>query len=153
MGQLNLNLTSFDVFWTNALQGFGFGLAFTPMTVLAFATLPAGQITEASGVFTLVRNFGSSLYISLSIALLVRSTAANYARMVEFINLFNGTLKGPGVPHAWDIGTTSGLIRLTHEIQRQASMIGYINAFYLIALTAAVAVPLVWLMRNRPAEL
>src|SRR5512133_666226 len=78
MGQLNLNLTSFDVFWTNAQQGFGFGSAFTPMTVLAFSTLPAGQITEASGVFTLVRNFGSSLYISLSIVLLVRSTAANY---------------------------------------------------------------------------
>ena len=152
MGQLNLNLTSFDVFWTNALQGFGFGLAFTPRTVLAFANLPAGQITEASGVFTLVRNFGSSLFISLSIALLVRSTAANYARMVEFINLFNGTLKGPGMPAAWNIGTTSGLIRLTDEVQRQASMIGYINAFYLIALTAGVAVPLVWLMRNRPVE-
>ena len=152
MAQLNLNLTSFDVFWTNALQGFGFGLAFTPMTVLAFATLPAGQITEASGVFTLVRNFGSSLFISLSIVLLVRSTAANYSRMVEFINPFNATLKGPPAPAAWNIGTTSGLMRLTNEIQRQASMIGYINAFYLLALTAAVAVPLVWLMRNRPIE-
>jgi hypothetical protein len=31
-------------------------------------------------------------------------------------------------------------------------MIGYINAFYLLALTAAVAVPLVWLMRDRPVE-
>jgi DHA2 family multidrug resistance protein len=152
MAQFNLNLTSFDVFWTNALQGFGFGLAFTPMTVLAFATLPAVQITEASGVFTLVRNFGSSLYISLSIALLVRSTAANYARMVELINPFNAVLKGPTAPAAWNIGTTGGLIRLTNEIERQASMIGYINAFYLIALTAAVATPLVWLMRNRPIE-
>jgi hypothetical protein len=66
MGQLNLYLTSFDVFWTSALQGFGFGLASTPMTVLAFATLPAGQRTEASGVFTLVRNSGSSLFISVS---------------------------------------------------------------------------------------
>jgi DHA2 family multidrug resistance protein len=73
--------------------------------------------------------------------------------MVEFINLFNGAFKGPGMPEAWNIGTTSGLMRLTNEVQRQASMIGYINAFYLIALTAAVAVPLVWLMRNRPAEL
>jgi hypothetical protein len=36
----------------------GFGLAFTPMTVLAFAILPVGRITEASGIFTLVRNFG-----------------------------------------------------------------------------------------------
>jgi DHA2 family multidrug resistance protein len=152
MAQLNLNLTSFDVFWTNALQGFGFGLAFTPMTVLAFATLPANQITDASGVFTLVRNFGSSLFISLSIVLLVRSTAINYSRMLEFINPFNAMLKGPAAPTPWNIGTTSGLMRLTNEIQRQASMIGYINAFYLLALTAAIAVPLVWLMRSRPVD-
>jgi DHA2 family multidrug resistance protein len=148
MAQLNLNLSSFDVFWTNALQGFGFGLAFTPMTVLAFSTLPPRQITEASGVFTLVRNFGSSLFISVSIVLLVRSTAANYGRMIEIINPFNANL---GASSAWNIGTTSALMRLTNEIQRQASMIGYINAFYLIALTAAAAVPLVWLMRSRPA--
>ena len=28
MARLDINLTSFDVLWTNALQGFGFGLAF-----------------------------------------------------------------------------------------------------------------------------
>ena len=51
------------------MQRFGFGFAFTPMTVLAFATLPAHQITEGSGVFTLVRNFGASLYISVTVVL------------------------------------------------------------------------------------
>jgi len=152
MAQWSLDLTSLDVFWTNALQGFGFGLAFTPMTVLAFATLPVRQVTEASSVFTLVRNFGSSLYISLSIVLLVRSTAANYSRLIELINPFNAALRGPGAPAAWNIDTTSGLLRLTNEIERQASMIGYINAFYLLALTAAVAVPLVCLMRTRPLQ-
>ena len=38
-------------------------------------------------------------------------------------------------------------MRLAGEIQRQAAMIGYINSFYLLALTAAVGMPLVWLMR------
>jgi DHA2 family multidrug resistance protein len=104
MAQLDINLSSFDVFWTNALQGFGFGLAFTPMTVLAFSTLRAHQITEASGVFTLVRNFGSSLFISVSIVLLVRSTAGNYARLTEFINPYNRALAFPGMPQAWDWG-------------------------------------------------
>jgi MFS transporter, DHA2 family, multidrug resistance protein len=99
-----------------------------------------------------VRNFGSSLYISLTVVLLVRSTAVNYSRMVEFINPFNTNLRSGIAPPAWNIGTTSGLMRLTREIERQASMIGYINAFHLLALTAAVAVPLVCLMRNRPAE-
>jgi DHA2 family multidrug resistance protein len=150
MAQLDINLSSFDVFWTNALQGFGFGLAYTPMTVLAFATLPAHQLTEGSGVFTLVRNFGSSLYISITVVLLVRSTIANYARMTEFVTPFNRTLEFPGLPAAWSLDTASGLMRLAGEIQHQALMIGYINAFHLLALTAAVAMPLVWLMRGTP---
>ena len=82
MSQLDINLTGFDVFWTNVLQGFGFGLAYTPMTVLAFATLPREQITEGTAVFTLVRNFGSSIFISITVVLLVRSTSVNYARLI-----------------------------------------------------------------------
>ena len=150
MAQFDINLTSFDVFWTNMLQGFGFGLAYTPMTVLAFATLSPQQMTEASGVFTLVRNFGSSLYISVIVVLLVRSTAVNYGRMVEMISPYNRAMAYPGMPPAWDIESSSGLLRLAGEIQRQAAMIGYINSFYLLALTAAVGVPLVMLMRGMP---
>ncbi len=120
------------------------------MTVLAFATLPAHQITEGSGVFTLVRNFGSSLFISASVLLLVRSTATNYARMTEMITPYNKVLVFPGMPSAWTTDTPGGLMRLAGEIERQAAMIGYINAFYLLAATAAAAVPLVWLMRGAP---
>jgi DHA2 family multidrug resistance protein len=150
MSQFDINVGSFDVFWTNALQGFGFGLAFTPMTVLAFATLPANKITEASGVFTLVRNFGSSLYISVTVVLLVRSTAANYSRLTEFISPYNKVMSFPGLPPAWDIGSVSGLMRLAGEVHDQAMMIGYINSFYLLAVTAAAGVPLALLMRAAP---
>jgi MFS transporter, DHA2 family, multidrug resistance protein len=41
-------------------------------------------------------------------------------------------------------------MRLAGEIQHQAAMIGYINAFYLLAITAALGMPLVWLMRAAP---
>jgi MFS transporter, DHA2 family, multidrug resistance protein len=150
MAQFDINVASFDVFWTNALQGFGFGLAYTPMTVLAFATLPADKLTEGSGVFTLVRNFGSSLYISVIVVLLVRSTATNYSRLTEFINPFNKTLAFPGLPAAWTMDGAGGLMRLANEVQHQAAMIGYINSFYLLAATAAAGVPLVWLMRASP---
>jgi hypothetical protein len=57
-----------------------------------------------------------------------------------------------GNPDAWNIGTTSGLLRLTNEVQKQALIIGFINAFCVITLTAAVAVTLAWLMRNRAME-
>jgi DHA2 family multidrug resistance protein len=53
------------------------------------------------------------------------------------------------VPASWDIETTTGLLRISNEIQRQAAMIGYVNAFHLLALVAALGVPLVWLMQLR----
>jgi DHA2 family multidrug resistance protein len=148
MAQLDINVSSFDVIWTNLLQGFGQSIAFTPMTVLAFATLPQRQITEGTAVFTLMRNFGSSLFISLSVLLLVHSTKENYARMTEFITPFTSVPLEPGFPAAWNLATTTGLLRVANEIQRQSAMIGYINAFYLFALTAALSVPLACLLRN-----
>lgn len=148
MAQLNINLTSFDVFWMNMLQGFGFGLAFTPMAVLAFATLPPGRMTEGTGIFHLVRSFGSSLFISMSIVLLLRSAAANYAGLTEVVSPFNKALTYPPVLGGWSTETQSGLMTLAGEVQRQAAMIGYTNAFYLFTLAAACAVPLVWLLRD-----
>lgn len=150
MAQLDINLTGSLVFWTNFVQGFGFGLAFTPMSVLAFATLPVRQITEGMALFHLVRNFGSSIFISLSILLLVRSSAANYAGLSEFISDFNKTLALPEAVGLWTTASPRGLLAIAGEIQRQAAMIGYINAFYLFSITAAAAVPLAWMMRAPP---
>ncbi|MSP04027.1 MAG: DHA2 family efflux MFS transporter permease subunit [Acetobacteraceae bacterium] len=148
MAQLDINMTEFDVFWSNYLQGLGQSVTFTPMTVMAFATLPPHHVTEGSAVFTLMRNFGSSLYISLTVLVLVRSTSMNYARISEFITPYNKILTFPGLPASWNLETTTGLMRLSNEIQRQAAMIGYVNAFYMLAFTATVAVPLAWLLRN-----
>ena len=148
MAQFDINLTDSGVFWSNFLMGLGQSVAFTPMTMMAFATLPAHQITEGAGVFTLMRNFGSSLFISLSILVLVRSTSTNYARMTEFITPYQKMLMLQGLPEPWNPETASGLLRLSNEIQRQAAMIGYVNAFYMMAFTAAAAVPLACLLRS-----
>jgi DHA2 family multidrug resistance protein len=148
MAQFDINLTDSGVFWSNFLMGLGQSVAFTPMTMLAFATLPPHQITEGAAVFTMMRNFGSSLFISLSILVLVRSTTINYARMTEFITPFHNVLTLQSLPELWNPGTTTGLMRLSNEIQRQAAMIGYVNAFYMMAITAAAAVPLACLLRT-----
>ena len=83
--------------------------------------------------------------------ILLRSTAVNYARMTEFISPFNKTLVFPAMPSQWDLETLAGLQRVSNEIVRQAAMIGYIDAFYLMGFAAAVAVPLSAMMRRRPA--
>jgi DHA2 family multidrug resistance protein len=150
MAGFDINMTEAEIFWSNMLQGFGQSITFTPMTVMAFSTLPKHQVAEGSAVFTLMRNFGSSLFISISVLVLIRSTSMNYARLTEHITPFNKTLLFPGLPAHWNLETTTGLLRLSAELQRQAAMIGYINAFGLMALAAAAAVPLAALLK-RPA--
>ena len=152
MAQFDINLTEFDVFWSHFLMGLGQSVAFTPMTVMAFVTLPRHQITEGSAVFTMMRNFGSSLFISLAVLVLVRSTTVNYARMTEFITPYREALAYPGLLGNWNPETAGGLLRISNEIQRQSAMIGYVNAFYLMAFAAAAAVPLACLLRSAPRE-
>ena len=56
----------------------------------------------------------------------------------------------PWVVGSWSTETLPDLAKLAREVNRQAAMIGYINAFYLFSITAAVAVPLAFLLRDVP---
>jgi DHA2 family multidrug resistance protein len=148
MSLLDINMSDLDVFWTNLVQGFGFGLAYTPMTALAFSTLPASLMVQGSAVFNLMRNFGSSLFISLSILVLVRSTAENYAGLSASVSPMNELLRNPSLMGGWVWDSTRGLAVLSNEILRQAQMGGYLNAFALFGIAAALGLPFVWLFRN-----
>lgn len=133
-------------------MGLGQSVSFTPMTVMAFTTLPKNKITEGSAVFTMMRNFGSSLFISMAVLVLVRSTSINYSRMAEFISPYREALVLSGLPTSWSPDTATGLALLSNEVHRQSAMIGYVNCFYLMAVTAALAVPLACLLRTAPRE-
>jgi len=104
---------------------------------------------EAMSVFHLVRNIGSSFFISMCVADIVRVTARNYSRMTEMISPFNDRLSLPWVMGGWTTDTLSGLARLSKEINRQASMIGYLDAFAMYTAASAMAMVLVLLVRRR----
>lgn len=148
MTLLDINMTAFDVIWTNFVQGFGFGIAYLPMTTLAFSTLPTRFLVQGSGLMILMRNFGSSLFISLSILVLLRSTAENYAGLSATVTPMNEALRSRDLAGGWSWETTRGLAELSVEIQRQAEMGGYLNAFILFALAAAVGLPFAFMFRD-----
>jgi len=152
MSQFDINVTHSDIFWSHYLMGLGNSVAFTPMALMAFSTLPKQQLTEGVAVFTMMRNFGSSLFISLAILVLVRSSAINYANLTEFVTLYRPFITETTLPAMWNPETATGLLRLSREVQRQASMIGYINAFYMMGLVAAISVPLAACLKRIPAR-
>ena len=112
----DLNVTMEILVINSAIQGFAVGVVWVPITVVAFDTLEAKHFAEASSIFHLLRNIGSSFFISLSIAEIVRTTGANYSRMTEMITPYNRALTMPGLTGGWDFDTVPGLARVAKEI-------------------------------------
>ena len=132
MSSFDTNATIFDVGINSVLQGMAVGIIWVPLTVAAFATLDNKYLDEASAVYHMLRNLGSAVFISLSVTVVIISTAENYAGMTEFISDFNKVLSLPWSLGAWDTGSNPSLAALSSEMGRQAALIGYINALSLI---------------------
>jgi DHA2 family multidrug resistance protein len=146
---LDLNVGVDELLWNSLLQGFGIGVIWVPLTILTFATLDSRHTAEAMSLFHLLRNIGSSLFISLSVAEIIRSGAANYSRMTELITPTSKVLAMPGAMGGWSVETLQGLTSLSREIGRQAAMIGYLNAFGMYTAVAAAAIVLALLARGK----
>ncbi|MEQ8586394.1 MAG: DHA2 family efflux MFS transporter permease subunit [Thalassobaculaceae bacterium] len=150
MSQFSINLTTFDVLWTSALQGLGVGLVWVPLTIVTFNTLPRSKTSEATAIFHLVRNFGSSVYISIAIAIALNGARVNYAEMTAHLRPTNEALQfQDSLFREWSLDGVGALAGLSGEIGRQAAMIGYLNSFYAFAITSFVVLPLMLLIRLR----
>jgi DHA2 family multidrug resistance protein len=148
----DLNVSTYELGLNSCLQGMSVGLSWVPMTVITFYTLPAEHRAEAMAMFHLLRNVGSSLFISVAVSEIVRATGANYARMVETVSSYNRLWDLPWVSGAWSIDTVQGAARFAREINRQATMIGYSNAFVLYTVVACAILPLCLLARMKPSR-
>jgi len=131
------------------IQGIGSGLMWVPLTVIAFATLPPRWLPEGASIFHLLRNFGSSIYISLSFMIVVRSAQVSYAGLVEQLSPLNEMLRLSFVTGAWTLDSTAGLTHLSAEAYRQGMMVGYVNAFVLFAAVSFATLPLLLLVRRK----
>ncbi len=150
---INLDV-GFVTFAFNAfLQGTAVGLIWAPIATTAFWTVPSRSRTEAAAMFHLMRNIASSFFISICVALVVRATGANYSRLVENISPFSKQLMLQPVMGGWNVESLAGLAVISREINRQAAMIAYTNAFFLYTLMSASAIPLALLVRRtQPRE-
>ena len=149
MMSLNLNATLFAMCGNAMLQGMAVGLIWTPIVTTAFRTLDPALRPEAIAVLHLMRSIGSSFFISVVVTEVVRSTGANYSRMIEQLSPYNKTLGEPGVMGGWSTETASGMAAIAREINRQAAMLGYQNAFVLYTIMSVVAIPLVLMLGGR----
>lgn len=151
MAHFTLMMDMRPIIISGIVQGLGLGLIFTPLTTLAFATLPAHQRTDATSLFSLSRNLGSSVGISLVTTLLARNMQVSHADLASHVTPFNLPLVDPGLAAAVGQAGDAVMSLLNAEITRQALMVAYIDDFKFMTVMTVALMPLVLLLRQPAA--
>jgi DHA2 family multidrug resistance protein len=141
--------SQFYIIETLIIQGFSLGLVFTPLQVVAFYTLSPKLRTQGTSLLSLTRNVGSAIGISITEAVQVHMMQYNHATIGAAITPFNRALQvGGTVSHMLNPATTEGAAILNAVIDRQASIIGYIDDFKLMMLLSLPAMLVLFLMKK-----
>jgi DHA2 family multidrug resistance protein len=152
MTGFDLQMDSSMVVWSGVLQGLGTGFVYVPLAAATFATLTPALRNEGTAIFSLTRNVGSSIGISVVNTLLTRNTQIMHATLGEHASRYSSVLRAQ-MP---DGGSPSlhTLAGLNASVTEQAAMIAYNNDFKLMLLLSLAAIPLVFLLRKggSPAE-
>jgi DHA2 family multidrug resistance protein len=135
------------------IQGGGMGLVFTPLQVLAFATLPPAMRTEGASLFSLLRNIGAAIGVSVTSSLLAHNSQALHEMIGASVTPFNRALQMvrpvEGHMHQWlDPATRGGAALLDRMVNQQAQIVAYVDDYVLLIITTLPALLLLLLMRT-----
>jgi DHA2 family multidrug resistance protein len=139
MTHFDLQMDSSTVVWSGIAQGLGTGFVYVPLATATFATLLPTLRNEGTAIFSLSRNIGSSIGISVVETLLTRNTQIVHSALGEHVTPY---MSGQMAPSG------SALATLNAAVTRQAAMIAYNNNFQLMFFLCLAAAPLVILLRK-----
>ena len=151
MTRFNLLMSASTVMWSGVAQGIGSGLIFVPLASATFATLSPALRNEGTALFSLCRNLGSSIGISIVETLLTRNTQIAHASLAQHVSpfspVFRAALKGGEM-------TAPALTEINAEVTRQAAMIAYLDNFQLLMWLSVGVIPAVLLLKKqvRPTD-
>ena len=150
MAGFDLQMDSRIVIWSGLAQGLGTGFVYVPLAAVTFATLSPALRNEGTAIFSLTRNLGSSIGISIVETLLTRNTQIVHSTLAEHVTRFSPVLRAQ-VPNG--VPTMQTLAALNASVTQQASMIAYNNDFKLMMVLSLASIPLVLLLRKgRPVK-
>jgi MFS transporter, DHA2 family, multidrug resistance protein len=130
------------------VQGVGLGFIFVPLSVVTLSTLPSNLTAEGAGLYSLSRNIGSSIGISVVNSLLTTDTQVNHADIVQHVTALNRILAAPRIAHFWDPVSAAGRAALNAVVTQQAQVIAYIDDYKLLMIATLAVLPLLLIFKR-----
>ncbi len=158
---LNLQAGPLQLVWPRVVQMAGAGLMFAPLAAASVLYLPRTEMNNASGLFNMLRNEGSSVGIGLSTAVLQRRLQFHSFRLTESLQPLSATVTNAlettgrfftqvtGDPARGQLMSLRAL-RLIRDQQAYAQ--AFLDCFWVFTLIALAIVPLTFLMKPSVAE-
>ena len=144
------------------VQMAGVGMLFVPLNNAAYLYLPGTRSTTRPGLFNMLRNEGGSLGIAIVTVLSDRRSQFHQLRLAEHVTPLNPAVdrwtdyfaqtrmvRG-GVTRA--VAEQQGMGMLSQMVRDQARVMAYLDAFWVFAIMALAALPLVLLMKRSVAQ-
>jgi DHA2 family multidrug resistance protein len=156
MARLTADVGYWDLFWPQVWQGVGFSLIFVALSTAALSTIPRARMTQAAGLYNVVRQVMGSVGIALAATTLSSSTVEYHARLSEDASASYAS-------RTWVAGVTAAMqakgadaytasqqaLRLVDAtIERQAAVLAYNHVFLLVSTLFVIGLPLVFLLRR-----
>ena len=159
MSGFNLEAGFMAISKPRIVLGFGMGLFFVPLAAATFVGIPNEKMGNASGIFNLLRNLGGSFGVAFSTTLLARRAQFHQNFLVENVNPYNPVFQR----YYTDLGNWLGMNQVTQHsaplaviyngILRQAHMMAFNDAFWILAWITAFLVPLTIVFKKGDKEI
>jgi DHA2 family multidrug resistance protein len=129
----------YELVLPQVLRGVGMMCAMVPTNTIALGTLQADRVKNASGLFNLTRNLGGAVGLAVINQVLNQRTDLHISRLqdrvtwanttaTETLNEFTQRLQGMGD------AALMAMKQLSQIVHRQAVVMGYGDAFFMLAL-------------------
>lgn len=133
------------------IQGAGISLIFIPLQVVGFATLDPALRTDAAALYSLSRNIGSAIGVSVTSAILTSDIQTLHAQYAEQVTPFNRGLQTGAAGLFLGPTTPFGAAGIDAHIEYTAQVAAYANDFMLMFWICLPLLPLLFLMRRPKA--
>ena len=157
MATFNLDIDFRTAMMARVYQSAGMAFLFVPINVMAFYFIPKEKFNNATGIINLARNIGGSFGIANVVTLLARRTQFHQDMLVSHMTPFdsayralvNGSaniLYGAGSSLADAQVQANGMAY--GLLQRHATMLAFVDDFWMMGLTFLSLIPLMFLMKK-----
>jgi len=151
MSGFSLDMDQTPIIVSGLFQGLGLGLVFVPLMGIAFTTIQPTLRTEAASFYTLIRNVGSSLGISIVGALQIYNARIVSSQLSENATPDNINVAA-GATGALDLNTAAGQAAMSGMIERQSALVAYIDSFHMLFIMSIAILPLLLFLRVKRAS-